>query len=672
MADSSDSDSGSPTGIHNSDLQGKKGFFQGRSHQSLKTTSTASTSVELHDPNDPFDPNESLGFDWNFLKRFWCIHELLFVKIYSLPATLFYTLVLFTLLQEYVIYQVGLVPSKFYKVLGDKDINGFWQVSLSALGIIVSISLVKSSQQYLLKLLTVTWRQVLCKAIHRSYFKDVTYYQLNVLDKKIDNPDQRMTQDVDKLTSTYCEILPRIIVSPVVLSYYTYKGFVSTGWQGPVGCFAFFLLGTVFNKLLMGPIVGYVAAQEKCEGDFRFIHMQIRTNSESIAFHDASSIEGEKADLALLKLAKAQHKLYLRQFFLNVSMNLFDYLGSIVSYFIIALPLFAGLYDHYSPSDISALISKNSFIAMYLIYQFSQLVDISIKVTDVAGVTHRVAQLLERLIYLQNYWHDKYIPDGSVTNNSKIAEFEEFAKRRDPGNGNSELPETTESTLIPAWILENISFTAPFRQKSLVRDLTITISAGQSILIVGGSSAGKSSLLRVLRGLWPYCNGKITRLYPPGCQGIYFVPQKPFMTSGTLREQIAFPYKPDDKADGHNDHLILKYLKMLRLKPLLERIGSLDEPVPWSVYESLSPGEIQRIYFIRVFLHRPIIALLDEATSALPLNMEDIVYKECQRLGITLVSVGHRESLRSYHDVLLTLELSGNWKLEKIEKPNIS
>ena len=86
--------------------------------------------------------------------------------------------------------------------------------------------------------------------------------------------------------------------------------------------------------------------------------MQVRVNSESIAFHDASITECNRADSALLKLATAQHRLYLRQFFLNISINLYDYLGSIVSYFIIAVPVFAGTYDHLSPSDLSALISK--------------------------------------------------------------------------------------------------------------------------------------------------------------------------------------------------------------------------------------------------------------------------------------------------------------------------
>ena len=89
-------------------------------------------------------------------------------------------------------------------------------------------------------------------------------------------------------------------------------------------------------------------------------------------------------------------------------------------------------------------------------------------------------------------------------------------------------------------------------------------------------------------------------------------------------------------------------------------------------YESLSPGEVQRIYFIRLFLHRPIIAVLDEGTSALPLSMEEMVYQECIRLGITRVSVGHRESLKRFHDVVLTLDLMGGWKLEKIQHPNPS
>jgi len=92
----------------------------------------------------------------------------------------------------------------------------------------------------------------------------------------------------------------------------------------------------------------------------------------------------------------------------------------------------------------------------------------------------------------------------------------------------------------------------------------------------------------------------------------------------------------------------------------------LTENVLCCRYDSLSPGEMQRLCFVRVFFHRPLIVVLDEATSALPLEMEDLIYSECKRLDITTISIGHRASLRQYHDKLLTFHLNGSWSISNL------
>lgn len=211
-----------------------------------------------------------------------------------------------------------------------------------------------------------------------------------------------MTQDVDKFCSTYGEVLPRLLISPFVIVYYCYQALerweflwafkveernetcftdcCRSGWQGPFGCFCFFIGSTVVNKLIMTPIVRYVVKQERCEGDFRycicdiiiiqssftnrsyyffrFIHTLVRVNSESIAFHNASMVESDRTNGALDRLIRTQHTLYFRQLFLNFSVTLFQYAGSIFSYLMLAVPIFSGKYDDLSPSDLSVLISE--------------------------------------------------------------------------------------------------------------------------------------------------------------------------------------------------------------------------------------------------------------------------------------------------------------------------
>ncbi|ODM99099.1 ATP-binding cassette sub-family D member 4 [Orchesella cincta] len=646
----------------------------------LDLTGTVKQDAQQSSPmkSPPFK-EEQFGFDFRFLKRFYRLHGLLFISLCSVSTLLFVFLLCLVLLQEYVVYQVGLIASGYYKTLGDKDLPGFWIQTRNSVGLILAVSFIKSSTQYTQKILTVTFRKFLCRAAHRIYFADIHFYQLNVLDKAIDNPDQRMTQDIDKFCSTYCEVLPRLIVSPFTIGYYCYQGYLRSGWQGPVGCFGFFLASTCFNKFLMTPIVRYVVKQEKCEGDFRFLHMLVRVYSESIAFQQASLVEGAKVEDALDNLLQTQHSLYLRQYILSFSVNFIDYIGSIFSYLMLAIPIFSGQYDNLSPSELGSLISQNAFILIYLIFTFTNLVNISGQFTDIAGVTHRIAQLLERLNALEDFWKDLY-PDEFERTMSSTALFEHWIRRRQKqselsaynrSNTNEKGSNTQNDTFandgvkLPIWTLENLSFSQPMREEPLVTNLNLQLVVGESLLITGSSSTGKTSILRVLRGLWPHTDGHLKRHYPPGPHGVYFCPQKGYLTLGTLREQISFPLYPDLKQK--DDKLILYYIEQLRLNSIVERVGGLDVACSWSVFDSLSPGEMQRLCILRIFYHRPVVAVLDEVTSALSLDMEEFVYTELKRLGITLISVGHRESIRKYHDKQLILTGDSGWELYSID-----
>ena len=134
--------------------------------------------------------------------------------------------------------------------------------------------------------------------------------------------------------------------------------YLRTGWVGPTACFIFFLAGTIVNKLLMSPIVAWVVLREQREGDFRYKHMQVRSNAESLAFLSGGRIEESRCNGKLDSLLRTQQGLYIRQVPLNLATNLFDYLGSIVSYLAIAVPIFSGKYDDLTPSEISAIISQ--------------------------------------------------------------------------------------------------------------------------------------------------------------------------------------------------------------------------------------------------------------------------------------------------------------------------
>ncbi|XP_047915775.1 lysosomal cobalamin transporter ABCD4 isoform X3 [Anser cygnoides] len=569
-----------------------------------------------------------------FLRRFLRIQAVLFPQWPSRNALMFLTLLCVALLEQLVIYQVGVIPSQYYEVLGNKDFSGFKALTAIALTLIVVNSTLKSFDQFICNLMYVSWRKSLTEYLHRCYFQGQVYYSLHVLHEDIDNPDQRISQDVERFCKQLSSMASKLVISPFTLAYYTYQCFHSTGWLGPVSIFGYFVIGTIVNKVLMSPIVSKLVQQEKLEGDFR-----------------AGRVEHMRTNRRLQSLLQTQRELIGKELWLYIGINTFDYLGSILSYVVIAIPIFSGVYGDLSPTELSALVSKNAFVSIYLISCFSQLIDLSSTVTDVAGYTHRIGELQETLLSLGRRKNENYSEaKASWDLDSSYA-------------GEDAAPKDT------AFLLERVTLSVPSSGKLLIKDLSLRISEGDSVMIVGNTGTGKTSLLRVLGGLWESTRGSIQMLTCFGPRGVLFLPQRPFFTDGSLREQVIYPLKEIYPVSGPaDDERIVRFLELAGLADLLARAGGLDEQVDWNWYDILSPGEMQRLSFARLFYLQPRYAVLDEATSALTEEVEHELYRVCLQLGMTLVSVGHRPSLEKFHSWILKLHGEGRWELMRCER----
>ncbi|XP_072480115.1 lysosomal cobalamin transporter ABCD4 isoform X3 [Notamacropus eugenii] len=468
------------------------------------------------------DPASRPRLDLRFLRRFLKIQTILFPRFSSQNVLMFLTLLCVTLLEQLVIYQVGLIPSQYYGVLGNKDLTGFKTLTCLALVLIVVNSTLKSFDQFICNLLYVSWRKDLTEHLHCLYFRGRIYYTLNVIRDDIDNPDQRISQDVERFCRQLSTMASKLIISPFTITYYTYQCFRSTSWLGPVSIFGYFVLGTIVNKVLMGPIVSKLVQQEKLEGDFRFKHVQLRVNAEPAAFYRAGHVEHVRTNYRLQKLLKTQKELMSKELWLYIGINTFDYLGSILSYVVIAIPIFSGVYGDFTPAELSALVSKNAFVSIYLIGCFSQLIDLSKTLSDVAGYTHRIGELQETLLDMSLRLRDCDSEDPDEW------DFNEAS--------GSKVTDT-------AFLLDRVSISVPFSDKPLIKDLSLRVSEGQSLLITGNTGTGKTSLLRVLAGLWESMHGTVQMLTYFGPHGVLFLPQRPFFTDGTLREQVIYPLK---------------------------------------------------------------------------------------------------------------------------------
>ena len=182
----------------------------------------------------------------------------------------------------------------------------------------------------------------------------------------------------------------------------------------------------------------------------------------------------------------------------------------------------------------------------------------------------------------------------------------------------------------------------------------MSICPGQGLLIVGPSGCGKSSLLRAIAGLWRSGSGCIIG---PDSQEMLFLPQRPYMVQGSLRDQLLYPNVEKVLSDTE----LLNVLKQVNLPDIADNFDGLDAVLDWG--KVLSVGEQQRVAFARVLLNGPRYAILDEATSALDIANEESLYELLEASSTTLVSVGHRPSILKYHSQVLELTGDGAWRL---------
>jgi putative ATP-binding cassette transporter len=195
-------------------------------------------------------------------------------------------------------------------------------------------------------------------------------------------------------------------------------------------------------------------------------------------------------------------------------------------------------------------------------------------------------------------------------------------------------------------------------ERVLVDDLDLEAAAGATLLVTGPSGGGKTTLLRSLAQLWPYANGSVRR---PTDDGSLFLPQQPYLPLGTLRDALAYPGPATEMDDAHAAELLRKvYLPQLA--------DQLDEVDDWA--RRLSPGEQQRLGFARILVVQPKVVFLDEATSAIDEGLELSLYTLLREElpDMVIVSVGHRSSLRRFHDELLELDAEGRWERSALQR----
>jgi putative ATP-binding cassette transporter len=552
---------------------------------------------------------------WGLIAPFWkssdkWIARLLLASVVSLALGMVYLNVLFNDWNR-----------DFYNALENKNFEVFkeqlWQFSILAF-IFIVVAIYKI---YLTQALEIRWRAWMTKQYMKDWLENQSYYRIEQTGTA-DNPDQRIAEDLKYLTSGSLSLSLGLLSSVVTL-----LSFVGILWSvsGPISFVIaeqelhipgytvwFALLYAVVGSLLVAwigkPLIKQNYNQQKFEADFRFGLIRIRENAEAIALYrgeqeEQQSLQGHFKEIqnnwwAIMKTTKK----------LNIASTFYAQFAVIFPFLVGAPRYFSGAITLGGLMQISSAFGQVQSALSWFIDAFGQLAEWKASV-------NRLSSFHSAILDMQ-----KEQAGISITHNN-----------------------------VGAILIEQVSLELPNGVK-LTEIFDAIIHDGERILVSGPSGCGKSTLFRAMADIWPYGSGTIEI---PASKKLLFLPQKSYLPIDSLRAAINYPAA----ATAYKDLAIIHYLELCRLTHLIPKLDEVDN---WS--HRLSPGEQQRLAFVRALLHRPNTLFLDEATSAVDAETEKELYEIIIRElpDSTIISIAHRASVASYH--------TKTWRFEPIEQ----
>uniref|UniRef100_A0A8D0DWY6 ATP binding cassette subfamily D member 3 n=1 Tax=Salvator merianae TaxID=96440 RepID=A0A8D0DWY6_SALMN len=498
-----------------------------------------------------------------------------------------------------------------------------------------AISLVNNFLKYGLNELKLCFRVRLTRYLYEQYLQAYTYYKMGNLDNRIANPDQLLTQDVEKFCNSVVDLYSNLSKPFLDIVLYIFKLTSAIGAQGPASMMAYLIFSGFFLTRLRRPIGKMTITEQKYEGEYRYVNSRLITNSEEIAFYNGNQREKQTIHKAFRKLVEHLHNFILFRFTMGfIDTIVAKYLATVVGYLVVSRPFLNLLHPRHQNSTHAELLEdyyQSGRMLLRMSQALGRIVLAGREMTRLAGFTARITELMQVLKDLNN---GKY--QRTMLSQEKDAEPDQDMPLI-PGTGRVVIADNIIK-------FDHVPLVTP-NGDILIKDLNFEVRSGANVLICGPNGCGKSSLFRVLG-------------------------ERPYMTLGTLRDQVIYPDTVEDqKKKGISDQVLKEYLDNVQLGQILEREGGWDSVQDWM--DVLSGGEKQRMAMARLFYHKPQFAILDECTSAVSVDVEGYIYSHCRKVGITLFTVSHRKSLWKHHDFYLHMDGRGNYDFKKITEDTV-
>ncbi|MFT3736985.1 MAG: ABC transporter ATP-binding protein/permease [Rhodocyclaceae bacterium] len=497
------------------------------------------------------------------------------------------------------------------------DSKLFW-FSAQLFAILATVHVVQQLfNAYLRTAFGIHWRAWLNEQLVQRWLDSRAYYLARFADSSVDNPEQRIQQDLQSLADTSVSLSLGLVAALVSIVSFTALLWSLAGPMNVLGheiprgmvflVYIYVLTASFFAFWIGRPLIRLNFLAEQFSATYRYLLIRVRENAESIALYRGESVESER----------------LHKSFASVIAN-----------------AWATLWRELKFTGYNFSIGQAGVIFPLLI-QGPRVLTGSIKLGDLTQTLEAFNQVQDSLSFFRESY-DKFAAYRAVLErlNGFVGSMDEVETLDIPARGQSD----------DSLRLEGFSVMRP-DGGVLIEQLSLFLVRGQRLLVRGASGSGKTTLLRAIAGLWPYTTGRMDR---PADTQVLFLSQKPYLPIGSLRAALAYPALelPKEKA--------VEILSRVQLGHLS---GVLDTEHDWS--QILSPGEQQRLAFGRVLVNRPSLLVMDEASSALDEGLEHALYSlMMQELPDSIVlSVGHHASLAQFHQQALELRPQGAWQI---------